>query len=87
MPASPTVAPHPPLGAAAARGLRQRAPRTDRLAREIAAVLAVKLAALLLIWFAFFRPGDAPSSVAEAQSVGQHIVAPATPSEVPVVAH
>ena len=87
MPASPTVAPHPPLGAAAARGQRDRARRTDPLVREIAVVLAVKLAALLLIWFAFFHPGAAPSSVAAAQSVGQHIAAPATPSEAPVVAH
>ncbi len=87
MPASPTVAPHPPLGAAAARGRRDRARRTDPLAREIAVVLAVKLAAILLLWLAFFRPGAAPPPVPAAQSVGQHIAAPATPSEVPVVAH
>ena len=50
-------------------------------------VLAVKLTAILLLWFAFFRPADAPRPVPTAQTVGQHIAAPATPSEVPVVAH
>lgn len=50
-------------------------------------VLAVKLTALLLLWLAFFRPAYAPRPVPSAQTVGQHIAAPATPSEAPVVAH
>jgi hypothetical protein len=87
MSASPTVVSPPPLGTAAARDQRNRARRNDPLAREIALVLAVKLAALLLLWFAFFRPAAEPPPVPAAQSVGQHIAAPATPSEVPVVAH
>jgi hypothetical protein len=87
MPASPTVAQTPPLGTAAPRGRPRRAPRTDPLVREIAVVLAVKLTALLLLWFAFFRPGDTPRPAPTAQAVEQHIAAPATPSEVPVVAH
>ena len=87
MPASPTVAQTSRLGTAAPRTRLRRASRADPLAREIAVVLAIKLTVLLLLWFAFFRPGDAPRPVPTTQAVGQHIAAPATPSEVPVVAH
>jgi len=87
MSAAPTVAQQSPPGAAAARARRRGAPRRDTLAREITVVLCIKLTAIVLLWFAFFRPAAAPPAMPAAQSVGQHIAAPATPSEVPVVAH
>jgi hypothetical protein len=64
-------------------------PRTglDPLAREIAIVLAVKLAAIVLLWLAFFRPGDAPRSPPAAQTIARHIAAPAPSPEVSVAVH
>jgi len=38
-----------------AGGRRQRDPARSPLARELAVVLALKLAALALLWFLFFR--------------------------------
>jgi len=87
MPASPTVAQNLRLGIAAPRLQQRRLRRTDALVREIAVILAVKLAAIVLLWFAFFRPGDAPRPAPNPQTVVQHIAAPATPSEVPVAVH
>jgi hypothetical protein len=87
MQASPTVARGPRADAASTREATRRPPRLDPLAREITAVLAVKLGAILLLWFAFFRPGDAPQPSPSAESVARHIAAPAPPPEVPVAAH
>jgi hypothetical protein len=87
MQASTTVARDPPAEAAVPRGGGRRPPRFDPLAREITVVLAVKIAAILLLWLAFFRPGDAPRSPPTAQAIAQHIAAPAPLPEVPVAAH
>ena len=74
------------------RRRRRIPPRADRravdpLAREITVVLAVKLIAILLLWLAFFRPVDAPARSPTAQSVTEHIAAPAPSPEVPVADH
>ena len=61
--------------------------RRNRLAVEITAVLAFKVAAILLLWLAFFRPGDAPRSPPTAQTIVQHIAAPAPSPEVPIAVH
>ncbi|MGE5129930.1 MAG: cytochrome oxidase putative small subunit CydP [Sphingomonadaceae bacterium] len=52
----------------------QTARRRERLAREVGVVLAVKLAALALLWFAFFRappPADPQRLFAPAQTTTQ----------------
>jgi hypothetical protein len=48
--------------------------RRERLAREVGVVLAVKLAALAALWFAFFRappPADPQSLFAPSQPTTQ----------------
>ena len=52
----------------------QSARRRERLAREVGVVLAVKLAALAVLWFAFFRappPAEPQRLFAPAQATAQ----------------
>jgi hypothetical protein len=52
----------------------QSARRRERLAREVGVVLAVKLAALAVLWFAFFRtppPADPQRLFSPAQATTQ----------------
>jgi hypothetical protein len=87
MPSAPTEAHLPPPAASESRRGRADAPRRDHLGREIAVVLAIKLIAIVLLWLAFFRQADAPGPAPAARTVGEHIAAPATPTEAPLVAH
>ena len=85
MQASPILSRDPTPDATARRPSRAPAPRADPLVREVTAVLAIKLIAILVLWLAFFRHGDAPRPASTAQAVAQHIAA--TLPEVPVAAH
>jgi hypothetical protein len=48
------------------------------LGRDISIVLAIKLAALALLWWAFFSHPVAPHMTVPAPSVAAHLVSPTT---------
>ena len=84
MQAARTVPQRSRIEATASRRATPSTRRVDPLAAEVVVALAVKLAAILILWLAFFRPGDAPVPSPTAQSVVEHIAAPTPPTEVPV---
>ena len=53
------------------------------LARDVIVILAIKAAALALIWFAFFRTPVAPQMTMDPGQVGDRIVAPAFAPKAP----
>ncbi len=62
---------------------RARRVRLSPLGRDISIVLAVKLAALALLWWAFFSHPVAPDMSVPAPSVAAHLVPPMTPEQSP----
>jgi hypothetical protein len=57
--------------------------RWTPLGRDIAVILVVKLAALALLWWAFFSDPLARHMTIEAPRVGAHLVPSANPEELP----
>jgi hypothetical protein len=64
-------------------------PTPSPLARDIAVVLVVKAAVLLLLWFAFFRDPVAPATTMDASRVERMLLAPADlpPAPLPATSH
>jgi hypothetical protein len=67
----------PPPQTPAAASWRRRWTSASPLARDVIVILAIKAAALALIWFAFFRTPAAPQMTMNPGQVGDRIVAPA----------
>jgi hypothetical protein len=55
------------------------------LARDVIVILAIKAAALALLWFAFFRAPAAPHMTMDSEAVVQHVLvaAPKAPHAEP----
>lgn len=53
------------------------------LARDLVVVLAIKAAALVLLWFAFFRAPVAPDMVVDPAQVADRVLAPKAPDAEP----
>ncbi len=56
---------------------------TTRLARDVVVVLALKAAALTLLWLAFFRGPAAPDMAMDPGQVADRVLAPKAPDADP----
>jgi hypothetical protein len=66
---------------------RARWGRLSPLGRDISVVLAIKLAALALLWWAFFSHPVAPGMTVAAPRVAAHLVPASTPEQSPHADH
>ena len=62
---------------------RARRVRLSPLGRDLGVILAVKFAALVLLWWAFFSHPVAPGMTVTAPRVAAHLVPPATAESSP----
>jgi len=62
---------------------RARWVRLGPLGRDLTLVLAIKFAALFLLWWAFFSHPVAPRMTAAAPRVGAHLIPSTTPEQSP----
>ncbi len=75
MPASRHAVLDPPTAARPRPTARRRGRRMTPLARDLVVVLAIKAAALVLLWFAFFRAPAAPDMVVDPGQVADRVLA------------